>query len=164
MKEITDVKKKKTYEIDQKDREILNILVEDGRTKLTDISKKINLGIDSTKLRIEKMKEAGIIDKFTIHLNVSKIGLPFTAHIYLKLKDYNEGRVAEFKKYMISNSRVIVFMTMIGDYDTYAVIIAKDAHEMNSEKNEIRKLFSDIIGDWKEVIVAEIYKLEEYKL
>ena len=52
-------------------------------------------------------------------------------------------------------------MSMLGDYDIYIVIVAKNTAEM--DKMEMKQRFSDIIADWKEVLVTEIYKLEEYR-
>ncbi len=52
---------------------------------------------------------------------------------------------------------------MAGDYDLYIVILAADTEDLEKRKNEIRQVFSDIIGDWKEVLVTKLYKLEEYK-
>ena len=62
---------------------------------------------------------------------------------------------------MKKNSRVINLMSMLGDYDIYIVIVAKNTAEM--DKMEMKQRFSDIIADWKEVLVTEIYKLEEYR-
>ncbi len=54
-------------------------------------------------------------------------------------------------------------MSMLGDYDIYLVIIAKDTEELDGIKMEIRQKFGSIIDEWKEVLVTKIYKLEEYR-
>jgi hypothetical protein len=64
---------------------------------------------------------------------------------------------------MKKNPRVIDLMSVLGDYDLYIVLIAKDTLELDRMKREIKEKFADLIGDWKEVLVTEVYKLEEYR-
>ena len=80
-----------------------------------------------------------------------------------KLKNVTKERYDEFINEMKKNPRAIDLMSMLGDYDIYIVILAKDTAELDKIKIEIKQKFSDIIDDWKEVLVTEIYKLEEYR-
>ncbi|MBI4177167.1 MAG: Lrp/AsnC family transcriptional regulator [Candidatus Aenigmarchaeota archaeon] len=158
-----DEKPPKNRELDRTDRDILNILSQNARTKLTQISKKIGLSVDSIKKRIMKLERSGIITKYTIQVNTGIIGLPLGVHIYVKFKNFNQSRFEEFIKYLRASPRVIDLMSMAGDYDLYIVILAAGTEDIEKKKNEIRQNFSDIIGDWKEVLVTRLHKLEEYK-
>ncbi len=60
--------------MDKINMQILNLLIKDSRTSITDISKEVNLSRPSVKERIEKMKEAGIIKNFTLDLDYHKLG------------------------------------------------------------------------------------------
>ena len=153
----------KISELDEIDRRILNILSENARTKLTAIARKINLSVDSTKKRVEKLEKDGVIVKYTIQPDAHRIGLSLGVHIYMKLKNVKQERYDEFIEQMKKNPRVIDLLGMMGDYDVYIVILSKNSHVYEKTKIEIKQKFSDIIGDWKEVIVANLYKLEEYK-
>ena len=64
---------------------------------------------------------------------------------------------------MKKNPRVIDLMSVLGDYDIYIVMLAKDTSELDKMKLELKQKFTEIIGDLKEVLVTEIYKLEEYR-
>ncbi len=158
-----DKKYPKIRQLDRIDRDILNILSKNARAKLTQISKKIGLSVDSVKKRIIKLERNGIITKYTIQVNPSILGLPLGVHIYVKFKDFNQSRFDEFIKYLKASPRVIDLMSMAGDYDLYIVILVADTEDLEKKKNEIRQAFSDIIGDWKEVLVTKLYTLEEYK-
>ncbi len=150
-------------QLDEKDRRILNILEENARAKLTYIAKHVQLSVDSTKKRIEKLEQDGVITKHTIQVDDRMIGLPFGVHVYLKLKNLTEERYNEFIGEMRKNPRVIVLISMLGDYDIYMVMISRNAQELDRMKLEIRQKFTELIDDWKEVIVARIFKLEEYR-
>ncbi|MCX6819277.1 MAG: Lrp/AsnC family transcriptional regulator [Candidatus Aenigmarchaeota archaeon] len=153
----------KIRQLDEKDRRILNILAENARTKLTQIARHVQLSIDSTKKRIEKLEKDGVIAKYTIQPNPDKYGLPLGIHIYIKLMNVTKERYDEFISTMKKNPRIIDLMSMLGDYDVYIVLLAKDTIELDKMKIEIKQKFSDIIADWKEVLVTQIYKLEEYR-
>ena len=159
-------KAQKTEEIrhlDETDRRILNILSDNARTKLTEIARHINLSVDSTKKRIQKLEKDGIIDKYTILPNSYKIGIGLGIHVYLKLKDIEREKYDEMMEELKKNPRVITLKAMLGDYDVYIVLLAKDTLEMEKMRLEIRQKFGAIIGEWKEIITSRIYKLEEYK-
>ncbi len=153
----------KIRELDPKDRHILNILSENAREKLTTIARKIQLSVDSTKKRMQKLEKDGIVTGYTIQVNPNRYGLPMAIHIYVKLKNITRERVDEFFAEMTKNPRVIDLMSVLGDYDVYLVILAKSTEEIESIKNEMKQKFTEIIDDWKEVLVTRIYKLEQYR-
>jgi|SRR3989338_6989840 len=150
-------------ELDLIDRQILNILSENAREKLTTIARKVQLSMDSTKKRIQKMENSGLITRYTIQVNPERYGLPLAVHIYVKLKNITKERLDAFFGDMKKNSRVIDLMSVLGDYDVYIVILAKNTEDMDAIKTEIKQKFTDIIDDWKEVLVTRLYKLEEYR-
>ncbi len=156
---------KKSEEIrplDDIDRQILNILSRNARTKLTSIARDVRLSVDSTKKRLQKL-EKNIIKRYTIQVDDTKLGLNLGVHVYIKLKDVAKDVYEQFISQMMKNPRVIDLMAMLGDYDLYIVFLAKDTWEMDEMKMEIRQEFGSIIGEWKEVVVSKLYKLEEYK-
>lgn len=149
--------------LDRIDRDILNILSKNARARLTEIAKRIGLSVDATKKRIAKLERDGIITRYTIQVNPSIYGLPLGIHIYLKFKTFDQKRFDEFIKYLAASPRVIDVMSMAGDYDLYIVLLAANTEDLDKRKNEIREKFSDLIGDWKEVLVTKIHLLEEYR-
>ncbi len=156
-------KTEKIRHLDEKDRKILNILSDNARTKLTKIAREVQLSVDSTKKRIEKLERDGVIAKYTIIPDIDKYGFKLAIHIYIRLKDVTKEKYDELIKDMTKNVRVIDLMAMLGDYDLYIVFIAKDPEDFDKIKLEIKQKFGSIIGDWKEMIVSKLYKLEEYK-
>ncbi len=156
-------KLRQVVELDEKDRRILNILSDNARAKLTYIARHVNLSIDSTKKRIEKLERKGVIVKYTIQPDPGKLGLDLGVHIYIKLRGVTQERYNELIEHMKKDVRVIDLMSMAGDYDVYIVMLAKDTLELDKMKMEVKHKFTDIIDDWKEVLVTNIYKLEEYR-
>ena len=155
------LKPHKIRPLDEKDRKILNILTENARTKLTIIAKNVQLSVDSTKKRMERMERDGIISKYIVRAEDPEIHMG--VHIYIKIRNMSQNRYDEFIDAMKKNPRCIDLMAVLGDYDIYVVLLGKNPQDLDRMKLEIKQKFNDLIGDWKEVLVTKIYKLEEYK-
>ncbi|MHA2105713.1 MAG: AsnC family transcriptional regulator [Candidatus Hodarchaeales archaeon] len=57
------------YQLDEKDIELLSLLLNDSRTTLSSLGEKINTSIPTVRSRIDKLHGLGIIEKFTLILN-----------------------------------------------------------------------------------------------
>ena len=67
--------------MDAKDRVILSELLENSRQSVREIAKKTNLRPSTVHIRIKKLQEDGLIEKFTVKLNNSKSGQNFVVFI-----------------------------------------------------------------------------------
>jgi len=94
-------------ELDNKDIKMLEVLKEDGSLTSKDISKIVNMPITTVHHRIKKLKENGIIKRYTIELDYEKLNYPVSAYILIEV-DYDQLKkenitqhelIARFKKY-----------------------------------------------------------------
>ena len=67
--------------LDQVDRDILNILKEEGRQSASHISDSVNMSIPAVTDRIKKLQESGVIIGFTALIDHRKVGLDISAFI-----------------------------------------------------------------------------------
>lgn len=148
---------------DKKDKKILNLLQEDGRMLLTEISKKVRLSIDAAHKRIKKMKKQEVFEA-TALIDPRKIGYPLVMDIKIKLKNIDEKTYNDLIKYLIENPFVTNVFSASGDYDLTITIISKDYEGLNNTSLRIRKKFNKIISDWKTAINLKIYKFEKYDM
>jgi len=156
-------KTEKIRQIDEKDRRIINILSGNGREKLTSIAGKTDLSVDAVKKRVDSLIKSGVIQP-TVLINFDAVGLPVASHVYIKIAPPSETAYDNFVEYLKSHSRIMYVMFMLGDYDIYIVILAKDTKELGEMKREIRQKFPGVIADWKELIVSGWAKYEEMKI
>ncbi|MBS3174383.1 Lrp/AsnC family transcriptional regulator [Candidatus Woesearchaeota archaeon] len=150
-------------EIDNKDKQLLEILQVDGRKSLTELAKAIKLSIDSTHKRIKKLKEKGIVNRFGIFINPKALGYDLVTNIQIKLQNINEEELNRFIAFLKQHKNIIELITTLGDYDLTCVIIAKNTQELEEISINIRQKFRNLIADWKSVINLKVYKFEEYK-
>ncbi len=72
-----------TMKIDEKDKLILEELAKDARLPTKRIAANLDIPRVTVHTRIEKMKQEGVIKKFTILKDFTKIGLPVTAFVFV---------------------------------------------------------------------------------
>ena len=149
------------FEPDEKDKKLVNLLNENGRLTLKELAKEVGMSIDGVKGRIDKMKAVGAI-KFTVIPVAKFFGYPINSQVYVKLQNITEENRKKFIAYLKAHNKIILVMSVLGDYDVYFVPFAKDAQDLNKIKLEIKEKFPDIISDWREAVAAEVHKYEEY--
>jgi len=149
--------------LDEKDKKILMILQENGRTALTEIAKKVNLSIDSVHKRMKEMQRKGLFYA-GIFIEPRKIGFPLVADVKIKLRNITETQKQNFIKHLIDHPRVIDLLSIMGDYDLTCVFIAKDTNELDEVSTQIRQKYSDMIADWKAMLILKTHKFEYYDL
>jgi Lrp/AsnC family transcriptional regulator len=153
----------KTKKLDKKNQIILNLLQTDCRMSLTEISKNVELSVDSVKKRINKMKNNNIFFP-KIQLRPRNFGFSNVVDIKIKVKNYNENEINEFILYLKNHIRVVEFFSIAGDWNFSIVILAKDALEQGRLTEEIRSKFSKIISGWSESLTTKAHKFEEYDM
>ena len=77
------------------DRKILDILLEDGRISYTDLAKQIGLSRVAVQARINTLMEDGVIERFTAVINPEKVGLRVSAFFNINVEPKHLHEVAE---------------------------------------------------------------------
>jgi Lrp/AsnC family transcriptional regulator, regulator for asnA, asnC and gidA len=74
------------YEIDKTDLKILEILIGDAKKPFTEVAKKVFVSQGTVHVRMNKLIEAGIVEKTTLKINYAKLGFDVTAFIGIYLE------------------------------------------------------------------------------
>jgi len=149
--------------LDKKDCMILNLLQENCRMSLTEISKKVGLSIDSVKKRINKMISNHIFYP-KIQLRPRNFGFPNIVEVKIKLQDYDNKKIEAFIKYVENHPRIAEAFSISGEWDFTLVIISKNNEDLALLTEEIRQKFGSIIKDWSESLTTFTYKFEKYNM
>lgn len=110
-------------QMDEIDRQILNILQDNFRISYKDLGKKIGMAASSVHNRVQKMLDNGIIKKEDTIINPMKVGFEAVALIGLSVEPLKMNEVA---KKIASYDEVMLIATTTGDHDIIARVIAKD--------------------------------------
>lgn len=118
----------RNFEIDNTDLKILEILMRDAKRPYTEVAKKVNVSQGTVHVRMNKMEEAGILDKTTLRINYAKLGYDITAFIgiYLEKSALYDKVLAKLKD--IAEITSIHYTT--GNYSMFVKIHCRDTNHL----------------------------------
>ncbi|HWB62689.1 MAG TPA: Lrp/AsnC ligand binding domain-containing protein [Chitinophagales bacterium] len=116
------------YEIDNTDKQILNLLMENAFTPYTEISKKLFISPGTVHVRMNKMEKLGIVRKPHLQVDLTKLGLDITAFIgvFLVRSDIYDDVVQQLKQI----DEVISCNYTTGNYSLFLKIICTDTQHL----------------------------------
>jgi Lrp/AsnC family transcriptional regulator for asnA, asnC and gidA len=74
------------YQIDKLDKNILSALMEDARVAYAELGKRFKVSPGTIHVRVEKMKQAGIIEGTQVRVNAKKLGYDVCCFVGINLK------------------------------------------------------------------------------
>lgn len=100
-------------DLDETDREILRLLLEDGRRPYSDIAEVVDLSAPAVSDRVEKLRELGVVRSFTV--DVDRSLLQADTHVLVRLS-VAPGRAGGVRERLADDGAVEhVFETADGD-------------------------------------------------
>jgi len=146
--------------MDKKDQKIIEVLQENSRSSTQAIAKKTLIPITTVHNRIKKLKQSGIIDKFTISLNYKKIGKSLAAYIQITV-DYSELKrikktqhelAAQLKNHkdveqvaMLTGGSDIIIKIRVSDIDALDTFVTKDIRNIDGiEKTQTAIILNEL--------------------
>jgi Transcriptional regulators len=72
--------------VDAMDLNLIRILEEDSRTPWSRIARRLGVSETTVYLRVKKLTEMGVLEGFTVKINLAKLGLTSTTYILLKVR------------------------------------------------------------------------------
>jgi Lrp/AsnC family transcriptional regulator, regulator for asnA, asnC and gidA len=118
----------KNYKVDNIDLKILEILRDDAKKPFTEVARKVHVSQGTVHVRMNKMEEAGIVEKTTVKINYAKLGFDITAFIgiYLEKSALYDKVVARLKE--IHEITSIHYTT--GNYSMFVKIHCRDTNHL----------------------------------
>lgn len=108
--------------LDLKDRKILYELDVNARAPYSAIAKKAGLGKQSVALRVRRMQEAGIINKFVTVVNPEAFGYS-VYKVYLKLQDVDMEGEKKILEALAAHSNVGWLVSCMGKFDVMVAVV-----------------------------------------
>ncbi len=116
------------FEIDDLDKQILNMLINDAREPFTEIAKKLNVSGGTVHFRVKKLEDAGIINSSNLNIDPTKLGYDIVAYlgIYMKNSHLDKDGIDRLKKV----KEIVELQITTGKYTLLAKIICKDTKDL----------------------------------
>lgn len=114
-------------QIDRYDRQILQILQEDGRISNQDLADRIGLSPSPCLRRLRALEDAGIVTGYRALLNAKALGYSLMALIYISMDMHTPERFENFEQQIRQISEVLECLLITGqDADYQIKVVVKD--------------------------------------
>ncbi|HEX6982321.1 MAG TPA: winged helix-turn-helix transcriptional regulator [Balneolaceae bacterium] len=118
----------KSLELDDIDRKILSLLMEDADLPYTEIAKRVFVSGGTIHVRMKKMKEMGIVEGSRLKVNYSRIGYDVMAFLGIYLE--KSSLYDEAAEGLSEIPEVINVNYTTGSYSIFAKLICKDTQHL----------------------------------
>ncbi len=116
------------YNLDDIDRKILRMLVEDSRKSFREIAKSLGIAVGTAYNRIKRLEELDVIKAYTVVVDQNKIGYGLTTVILIQA----EGRyLEELEKEAAKLDAVTCVYDITGDFDIAIIARFKNSYDLN---------------------------------
>ena len=114
-------------ELDRFDRQILQVLQEDGRISNQDLADRIGLSPSPCLRRVRALEEAGIVTGYRALLNAKSLGYTLMALIYISMDMHTPERFENFEKEINLIGEILECLLITGqDADYQIKVVVKD--------------------------------------
>ena len=112
--------------LDSIDKKLLFMLQSDCKKTTKELSLKLNLSVTAVYERIKKLEREGIIDKYVVLVNRSKVEKGFVVFCHLKHIQHTKEFLTKFESEVVKLKEVLECHHVSGDYDYILKILVKD--------------------------------------
>ncbi|MFH1056860.1 MAG: Lrp/AsnC family transcriptional regulator [Candidatus Micrarchaeota archaeon] len=116
--------------MDEKDGRILGALEENARLSTAEISRMTKIPRVTVHERIQKLKESGVIERFTVKLNGKKTGLPSTAFVLISYSQNQRQNQRKLAKQIAGLEHVKEVHIIGGEWDLLVKIVGKSVEDI----------------------------------
>lgn len=120
----------KESQIDNTDRKILSILMEDASIPYTDVAKRVFVSGGTVHVRMKKMEEMGIVKGTQLRIDYAKLGYDVTAFlgVYLEKSSYYDEALKGLKDI----AEVVDVNYTTGNYSMFVKLICRDTQHLRA--------------------------------
>ena len=112
--------------IDEIDQSILSALQRNGKLSNVQLAKKVGLSESACLRRVKMLEDSGIIDRYVLLVEQSKIGIPGTVFVRVTLEGQQQEKLLAFEEKIVNIEEVMECYLMSGDADYVLRVICKD--------------------------------------
>lgn len=112
--------------LDRTDIQLLAALQRDGRATNPALGEQIHLSASQVSRRIQRLEEAGLIDRCVVLLRPARLGLTVVAYTRVSLERHGEAENDDFDRAVRVMPEVLECYSVTGPYDYLLRIVSAD--------------------------------------
>ncbi len=126
--------------LDTIDVRILEVLQDNARVSISELSKQVNLSLSAVSERLKKLENSNIIEQYTTVLNPSAMEKDLSAIMMISMEDPSD--TAEFRRLVQELDEILECHYITGTYDYVLKITTKNMATLELLMNKIKSIKS----------------------
>lgn len=122
--------------IDNTDKDILNVLLDNSRLSYRQIAKKIGRSVATVMHRVKRLEQDEIIRKYTVSLDYEKLGYDTPVIINFRVA---KGKAISVGKGIALNPNIVSMYDVTGDFDVTLYALFKSRAQLDKFIKELPK-------------------------
>lgn len=124
--------------LDNYDRVLLAALQEDGRVPQSELGQRAHLSTAAVNRRLKLLERAGVIERFSAHLNPKELGYDLTVLVEVKVENERADLLDEMQRRFAACPQVQQCYYVAGEWDFVLIFLVRS---MDQYVELTRKLF-----------------------
>ena len=122
--------------MDRIDRELLALLVNDGRATYQELGRRVRLSANTVAERVRRLRASGVIVGYRAELNLDSFGLSMHMISDIRLREAVDRRA--FEEQLHEVPQVVGAMRVTGEYDYQLRVACTDPHEFETVVDRLK--------------------------
>jgi len=136
------------FQLDKKDRKILQALFSNGRIPISQIAKRVALSKEVVGYRLKRMEETGILIGHNTIISVKKLGWEM-AIVSFRLRNIDIEKEKKIIEHLKKHPHVAWVVKCIGNYDIVTKMFVQNMTKLQNIVKIIEEMFYLYIDDYK---------------
>ena len=118
------------------DVKILEVLQDNSRVSISELSKKVSLSLSAVSERLKKLENSNIISKYTVILDPKLMGKDLSVFISIGLESTSQAPA--FLEFIQQEPEVLECHYITGEYDYLLKVTTANTHSLEQIMNRIK--------------------------
>jgi Lrp/AsnC family transcriptional regulator, leucine-responsive regulatory protein len=122
--------------MDRTDRDLLALLIADGRSTVQDLADRIRLSPSATRDRIKRLETTGVVSGYSARVDDAALGFPVDALVEVDLAAGDDG--IAFQNEMVSLLAVVEVLHATGEHDFVLRLSCRTTDELHTVVRDLK--------------------------
>jgi Lrp/AsnC family leucine-responsive transcriptional regulator len=110
--------------MDQIDRQLLELLKQNSRRSISEMSREVDLSIPAVRERVKRLEEQGVIAKYTLRVDRGMTDQGLLTYVGINVEHSMD--LAAFKAFVLADDRILSCHHISGEFDYFMKVALKD--------------------------------------
>jgi len=150
--------------LDAIDRNILNILQEDGRLTNAELAERVHLSPSACLRRVRHLERAGVIDRYAMLVNPAAVGRGATVFVEITLAAQNEETLNLFESAVAACPEIMECHLMAGEADYMLRVAVADMADFARIHRQLLVRLPGVARAKSHIVLREICRRTAHRL